>query len=68
MGLNDREKEPVRVRGVQEERREGKESGDVTTHLVGIPRCDWQDQLLCSPHDVVGLEELGLRPRCHSIG
>ena len=50
------------MQGAWEERQEGEESGDAMTYLVGIPQCDWQDQLLCSLCNVVGLEELGLHP------
>ena len=55
------------MQGAWEERQEGEESGDAMTYLVGIPQCDWQDQLLYLLCNVVGLEELGLHPQCCSI-
>jgi hypothetical protein len=66
--LNDKGKGPVWERGVWEERGEGKESRGVMTHLVGIPRHDWQDRLPCSRRAAVGLVGLDLRLQCRSIG
>ena len=62
MRLNEREKDLCRCKVHGKRDKGGEESGDAMTYLVGIPQCDWQDQLLCSLCNVVGLEELGLHP------